>query len=48
MKRFEDTILEEMTKVMEKKQELELQLMIAEKEYAALQAAYRAYKKEAK
>lgn len=44
MKRFEDLMLEEMAKAMEKKQELELQLMIAQKEYDALQAAYRAYK----
>lgn len=40
---MEKFLLEEMAKAMEKKQELELQLMIAEKEYKALKAAYNAY-----
>ena len=43
MTNVEQYLLEQMTEVMEKKHELELQLMIAEQEYAAIQAAYRAY-----
>jgi hypothetical protein len=43
MKRIDDYLLEQMGAAIEKKQELELQLMIAEKEYQAIQAAYRAY-----
>lgn len=48
MKQFEDLLLEEMSRAIEKKQELELQLMIAQKEYEAAQAAYRAYKEALK
>ena len=44
MKRIEEFLFEEMTKVMEKKQELELQLLIAEQEYEAIKAALKAYK----
>lgn len=44
MKQVENFLLEEMSKVIEKKQELELQLILAEKEYEAIRAAYKAYK----
>lgn len=44
MKRIEDLLLEEMSKAIEKKAEAELQLIIAEREYKALQAAYKAFK----
>ena len=43
MKHVEEFLLEEMTKAIEKKQELELQLLLAEEEYKSLRAAYRAY-----
>ena len=44
MKHIEDFLLNEMAAAIERKQEAELQLIIAEKEYAAIQAAYRALK----
>lgn len=44
MKQVENVMLEEMSKLIEKKQELELQLMIAEKEYEAIRRAYKALK----
>lgn len=44
MKHIEEFLLNEMTRAIHKKQELELQLMIAEKEYQAIQASYRALK----
>ena len=44
MKHIEEYLLEEMSKAIEKKQELELQLMIAEKEWESIRAAYRALK----
>lgn len=44
MKPIEDFLLQEMSKAIQKKQELELQLILAEKEYAAIRAAYKAYK----
>jgi hypothetical protein len=44
MKHIEEYLLEEMSKAIEKKQELELQLMIAEREYESIRAAYRALK----
>lgn len=43
MKQIEKTLFDEMTLAIEKKQELELQLMIAQRECAALEAAYKAY-----
>lgn len=43
MKHIEKYLLEEMSKAIEKKQELELQLLIAEKEYESIRAAYRAH-----
>lgn len=43
MKHIEEILLEEMVSAIEKKQEAELRLIIAEKEYAAIQAAYKAY-----
>ena len=46
MKRAENVLLEEMSKLIEKKQELELQLILAEKEYAAIKRAYKALKVE--
>lgn len=46
LKKVENVMLEEMSKLIEKKQELELQLMIAEKEYAAIRRAYKALKVE--
>lgn len=44
MKHIENYLLGEMAAAIERKQEAELQLIIAEKEYAAIQAAYRALK----
>lgn len=44
MKHVEEYLLEQMAAAIEKKQELELQLLIAEKEYEAIRAAYRALK----
>lgn len=46
MKHIEDFLLEAMGKAIEKKQEAQLQLMIAEQEYEAIQAAYRALKEK--
>ena len=46
MKQAENVLLEEMSKPIEKKQELELQLILAEKEYAAIKRAYKALKQE--
>ena len=43
MEHIEAFLLDEMSKAIEKKQELELQLLIAEKEYEAIRAAYRAH-----
>lgn len=43
MTKTEKYLLDEMTKAMELKNELELQLLIAEQEYEKVQAAYRAY-----
>lgn len=40
---IEKYLFDEMTKAMELKNELELQLLIAEQEYEKVQAAYRAY-----
>ena len=44
MKHIEDFLFDELTKAIEKKNELELQLMLAEKECKALKAALTAYK----
>ena len=40
---MEELLFKAMAEAMEKKQELELQLIIAQRECAALEAAYRAY-----
>lgn len=44
MKHIENYLLTELAAAIEKKQQAELELMIAEKEYEAIQAAYRALK----
>jgi uncharacterized protein (DUF3084 family) len=46
MKHIEDFLFEEMEKAKAKKNELELEFAIAEKEYQALRAAYQAYKQQ--
>lgn len=43
MKEIENYLFEEMTKAMEKCNEAELQHMIAEQEFKAVSAAYRAF-----
>ena len=43
MKDMEKYLFDEMTKAIENKHELELRLLIAEKECQALQAAYKAF-----
>lgn len=44
MKHIEEYLLNEMAAAIERKQEAELQLIIAEKEYEAIRAAYQALK----
>ena len=46
MKHIEDFLFEELSKAIEKKNEIEVQLLIAEKEYQAVRAAYQAYKQQ--
>lgn len=43
MTKTEKYLLDEMTKAMELKNELQLQLLIAEQEYESIKAAYLAY-----
>lgn len=43
MEQIKTYLLQEMTKALEKQNELELQLMIAKKEYNAISKAYKAY-----
>jgi hypothetical protein len=44
MDRIETMLFDELTKAIEKKQQAEMELLIAEREYSAIQAAYRSYK----
>lgn len=44
MKLIEEVILQELAEVIERKNQLELELQIAEAEYKAILAAYKAYK----
>lgn len=48
MKQIEDVLLDNLSKAIEKKNELELQLLLAEKEVKAMRAAYKALKEEEK
>ena len=44
MKQFEERLLDELAELIEKKQELELQLTLVKEEYKKVMAAYLAYK----
>lgn len=44
MKLIEEVILQELAEVIERKNQLELELQIAEAEYKAILAAYKGYK----